>query len=52
MAISHVTLTDGVTVRRTRDYRRKKILGRRAPARGFPLPDWQVNQAALVVTVH
>jgi hypothetical protein len=47
VAISHVTLTDGVMVRRTRDYSRKSILGRRAPTRGFPAPDWQVNQAAL-----
>ena len=51
MAISHVTLTDGVTVRRARVYRRKKILGQRAPARGFPLPDWQVNQATLAVAI-
>ncbi len=49
VAISHVTLTDGVAVRRSRVYRLPKILGRRAPAKGFPTLDWQANQAAWAV---
>ena len=49
VAISHDTLTDGVTVRQTRVYRRKKTLGRRAPARGFPATDWLRNIHDLVL---
>ena len=37
------------------DIGRKKnpgiILGGQAPAPGFPLPDWQVNQATLAVAI-
>ncbi len=43
VAISHITLTDGVTVQHARLYRRRKILGRQAPARDFPAPDWTEN---------
>jgi hypothetical protein len=47
VAISHVTLTDGVELRRTRDYSVRKILGRRAPARGLPEVDWGRNEAVM-----
>ena len=49
VAISHATLTDGVTVRQTRDYRRKKILGRRASRGGFPAIDWLRNIRELIL---
>jgi hypothetical protein len=51
VAISHVVPTNGVENRRSRDFRLKKTLGRRAPAQGFPAFDWRVNQAVRVVAV-
>ena len=51
VAVSHVTLTNGLETRRSRDFSRKKPLGRRAPSRGFPVFDRQVNQAILMVSV-
>ena len=36
VAISHITVTDGVVIQRRRDFSRKKILGRRARSRGLP----------------
>ncbi len=36
VAISHVALTNGVATQSAPDYRRKKVLGSRAPKRGFP----------------
>ncbi|MSU47133.1 MAG: glycoside hydrolase family 20 [Lacunisphaera sp.] len=51
VAISHVVLTNGVETRRGRNFGRKAVLGRRAPTRGFPFFDWQVNQATLVVSI-
>jgi hypothetical protein len=50
VAISHVCLTNGVESRRARAYQAKKILGRRAPVRGFPQVDWPVNQATLPIS--
>ncbi|MEJ1974154.1 MAG: glycoside hydrolase family 20 [Lacunisphaera sp.] len=47
VAISHAMLTDGVTTHRARDYRRRIILGRPAPARGLPQFDWARNEDAL-----
>ena len=49
VAISHATLTNGVESRRTGIFHQRKILGRRAPSRGFPMIDWQTNTQALVV---
>ena len=46
VAISHATLTDGVGHRRCRDFKRPRRLGRPAPSRGFPAPDWSANTAA------
>lgn len=34
--VSHIQLTNGVTVKRAVDFRERKILGRRAPSRGLP----------------
>lgn len=48
VAISHVTLTDGVEPRRNRNYHALQILGRRAPQQGFPRPDWTANQPAVL----
>ena len=45
VAISHVTLTNGVETRAMRPPGRKKILGRKAPGRGFPLFDLERNAA-------
>ena len=45
VAISHVTLTNGVETRAMRPPGRKKILGRKAPSRGFPLFDLERNAA-------
>lgn len=47
VAVSHVALTDGVEVRRSRTYSLRKILGRRAPGRGLPVIDWTKNVQAL-----
>jgi hypothetical protein len=47
VAISHAAVTDGVETRRSRGYHLKRVLGRRAPSRGFPESDWSVNRGAL-----
>lgn len=47
VAISHVALTDGVEIRRSRSYSLKKTLGRRAPDRGLPAIDWTENVQTL-----
>jgi hypothetical protein len=46
VAVSHVELTDGVVRLHPSGWlpSRKKILGRPAPRRGFPLVDWTKNQ--------
>ena len=49
VAISHVQLTNGVETRRVRPQARKKILGRRAPARGFPVYDLGRNAAVFAL---
>jgi len=36
VAISHVTLANGVVTQRASDFRRMKIVGRRAPKQGLP----------------
>jgi hypothetical protein len=51
VAISHVQLTDGVTVRRAPGYRTRQTLGEPAPAAGFPAPDWNRNAGELAVTL-
>ncbi|HTL68452.1 MAG TPA: family 20 glycosylhydrolase [Lacunisphaera sp.] len=51
VAISQVILTNGVESRPIRGSRGPKILGRRAPERGWPAPDWQANAAELEVRV-
>lgn len=51
VAVSHVSLTDGVEARRSQDYHVRSILGRRTSPQSFPQPDWTSNQApALSVT--
>jgi hypothetical protein len=45
VGISHVALINGVESRQFTGGRRKKILGRRPPSRGWPAPDWQANAA-------
>jgi hypothetical protein len=47
VAISHVTLTNGVETRRSRNYRVRKILGQRAPSRGLPRLDWNENTGVM-----
>ncbi len=47
VSISHVTLTNGPETRRSRNYSVRRILGRRAPTRGFPVFDWRVNTGTL-----
>lgn len=37
VAVSHMTLANGVDIRRAKNHPRKKILGRHAPKHGFPL---------------
>jgi hypothetical protein len=46
VAVTHAVLTNGVESRRSRTYAQRKILGRRAPARGFPLFEWAGNTGA------
>ncbi len=43
VAIGNIVLTDGVTSRRLKYPRRKIVLGRRAPRRGWPELDWERN---------
>jgi hypothetical protein len=45
VAVSHAVLTDGVTTRRARTYRRVHLLGQPAPRRGLPAPDRAANAA-------
>jgi hypothetical protein len=52
VAISHVTLTDGREVRRAKDFSRHKILGQPAPTHGLPAPDWDTNNASLLVKLR
>lgn len=47
VAISHATLTNGVESKRAKAYQQRKILGRRAPDRGFPRFDWAENTGAM-----
>ena len=47
VAISHVALTNGVEIRRSRTHSLRKILGRRAPGRGLPEIDWTKNVQTL-----
>jgi hypothetical protein len=49
LGVAHVELTDGATVLRPRgwDARRTRILGRRAPAEGFPDLDWERNEGVI-----
>jgi len=49
LAVSHVAVTDGVTVLRARDWARHRRLGRPAPRSGWPEINWTVNQATWVV---
>lgn len=51
VAISHLSLTNGVETRRRRAFSLKQTLGRPAPKHGFPAPDWDANQDALAVAV-
>lgn len=50
VAVSHVTLANGADIRRAKNYPQKKVIGRRAPHRGFPLLNWQVNQASVTAS--
>lgn len=50
VAISHVSLSDGVTTRRAFNYAQKKSLGVKAPNRGFPKLNWDENSDALELT--
>lgn len=47
VAVSHIVLTDGVVTRRMTDQSRQRPLGRTAPKRGFPAPDWSGNVVTL-----
>jgi hypothetical protein len=51
LGVAHFELTDGATVLRPRgwDARRTRVLGRRAPASGFPDLDWERNQGAALL---
>lgn len=49
VAISHLALTYGVETRRAADFRRKKILGQRAPIRGFPSFDSGAEDEGFVI---
>lgn len=44
VAVSHVSLTDGVSIRRRRDWTRRRQLGRPAPVSGWPEIDWTRNR--------
>ncbi len=49
VTISHVQLTNGVATRRSRLYRRKKVLGHRAPTRGLPNLEPKPDEVMAVV---
>jgi hypothetical protein len=51
VAISHVTLTNGVESRRAANFREKKILGQPAAKRGFPSFDRLASKASVAVVV-
>lgn len=46
-AVSHIELTDGVTIRRHRPLRDRHTLGTPPPATGWPRIDWQTNTGEL-----
>jgi hypothetical protein len=48
VAISHAALTDGVVTRRSRDFHAKRMLGKKAPSRGLPTPEWERNVAEMI----
>ncbi len=50
VAISHMTLTNGIELRRNRNYSVRRILGRRAPGRGLPAIDWARNSQTFEVS--
>ena len=52
VAISHVALTNGVESHPLSPRHIQKILGRRAPARDWPAPDWQINAAILSLSLQ
>ncbi len=51
VALERPELTDGCTTSRPRNWpaRKKKILGRRAPTKGWPVLDWTKNQGSLLL---
>ncbi|HYC71836.1 MAG TPA: family 20 glycosylhydrolase [Opitutaceae bacterium] len=49
VGISHIALTDGVRTLRAKNWTLRKVLGRAAPRRGLPTPDWTKNTATLAV---
>jgi hypothetical protein len=49
VAISHVALTNGIEVRRRKDWSRSRVLGRIAPKRGLPEIDWTKNTGIFAV---
>jgi len=51
VAISHITVTDGVVIQRHRDFSRKKILGGPITRRGFPDFNTLINQAVLPINL-
>ena len=51
VAISHITVTDGIVIQRRRDFSRKKILRGPLTRRGFPVFDPLLNQAALLISL-
>ncbi|MEI7567017.1 MAG: glycoside hydrolase family 20, partial [Opitutaceae bacterium] len=51
VAISHITVTDGVVIQRRRDFSRKKILGGPITRRGFPDFNILINQAVLPINL-
>jgi hypothetical protein len=49
VAVTHAVLTNGVESRRSRTYAQRKIIGRRAPGRGFPQFAWAENTGAVAL---
>jgi len=52
VAVSHITLTNGVTAQRSARFRQRKILGHEAPKRGFPVLDAQPDSVLLIKWVE
>ncbi len=50
VSVSHVSLTDGIIIRRAINYTQKKSLGVNAPNRGFPELNWIENADAVEPT--